>query len=386
MSHIVHVQHPVPVRYIPKGGRLERFAFKRAVTPIPLREVDPGALAHVYTLDKVVNPNTPGRPSYHLFEDRLWMRLQGWHPRNRHGLEPFGPDGFIRYLMGGVGQKAVLDSDLDWCLRGTPLCASHDVMPASGGPVIFGLKPAPRNVPMTQSRGDDLDGDIAEARRVFEDCTARCVDDVTRFVTQEVLLAGDGVYVRTPAPLLRGEFGGMCQVSHYPRSTPDLLCYGRLDRANDLREFGRLRGNEHQGSLLAQVKGLQAAFEGLSQTDDDLLVFANHAPRAALKSVGFALVGRDPARVRDALPCLARKVEAMQPWHVRAMTGAISLDEAEEVVMLARDLMRETYDLNGASLFFHLRSAANFADEYVLPRLRERALVAEEDIVALASM
>jgi len=383
MARIVHVRHPAPFLHVPRGKRKARLDLRQVTTPVAVREADARAFAPVAVAD--LRDQKMGHVGYHAFEGALWQRLTGLSPYAGFGVPGFGADAFVRYLEGAVPLERFDRTDVGWALSRTPLCAMQPVVTGHPGAYVYDLD-HPRSVSaIVRSRGEEIDP--AAAREVHFDGAAQAVADLGRFM-EGVVLAGNEVYVRACGPLAKTR--GMSYVLHaYPRAAGDLDLPVRLDRVEEAaRTQGSIWGTRDLApSLVAFLRDAGPALAELAAPDDDVRTYLNLLPLWLARQVAQLNESGSFREDGDLVAALAAKTLALASWQVRAMTGAITVAEAEPLCLAALDLIRtaEAGRLQQGG-FPLIELAAGVVEGVLLPRIRGEEAMVEDDMAALGGL
>jgi len=367
MTGIVHVRHLAACRHVPHGGRKEQLGFVEMTTPVTLPEADPGEIevATVFTGGGYTN----GIP-IHAHGGALWLKARGdfvYQPDGTRAPAPYRRADFLSGLS-GMAQPAILASGTARSmLTGTPLIPSKGALEAG------------------------LRVDLGRSRRVVDDGREQAARDIARFVREDVLLAGDDVYVRLPGPLLHAYWDtSFLELGYapFPRSWqadfPGSL-YARADRAREFWDMAR-REVAAQGDAPPPDDAFRALpYEGIDPSyfrDDDIVLIANDAPRRTVRQVDLAIRDGATPDEKAVLREAARPVEA---WLGRGLLGAIPLAEAEAALACCHRTLEVVGDIrrvrNPPRDFL-----ARWIGEVALPRLRGPEATDEADLEALGDL
>jgi len=385
MSDIVHVQHPAPIRYIPKGMRSPRDFLVKSSTPVRLVRDSSDAFRWLTAVD-----GHDSTLELHERDGRIWTRLEGWGP-TRLVLPGFGPKAFVDYLTGGIPQTKVQATDIHWSFYRTPLCAALDPALVDDPKQFWMGRP--------HTRGENFDE--AEARQVLEDGREAAAAAVRRFLEENVVLTEEGVFVRVPGPLVlphRG-VGKSMDVTVFPRIMWDDGPLCRVDRAHELSDlqeevFGK--GTEQYGEALEIVaRDVDPTLFG----DDDVRLYVNHAIDAVLDGVGGLIWAAEAPRMRRSTlteqllgrsrvdPGTLDGIRELQRWQGPARRGAIPPEEDERLLALMRDVLR---DVQAAYHHCARGPKAKLHELYIeriaLPRVRASVPMAAGDADAIAGI
>jgi len=365
---IVHVRHPVPVFYVPRRGRKERFAFVAHRTPVELREVSPSEMRHVLAYAGAGATIDLGL-DLHAHGTSLWLKVV--ETTSPHAGRVIGRREFLATLC---VDEHVDGYALHPYVARTPLCAVD--------PEGYNDRGAePGTLPPRQEIGSWVEQ--AEA-------------DLRRFLDEEVRLVGDEVYMRLPGPLALPALGtahyhkpGASEyfVEPFPRRAMADFHAGafpcRIDRVSEHRAF---RTGFEGPAGAGAPRELPPGFESLDPAlfnDEDIRLVANAVPRLALAHARQALAGCEGvARQRD----FVREAErAFRPWLVRGMMSAVPLEEAGDVFAASLRFMEEFGEMTGGWDPEH-DELARLVEEMALPRLRDPGPASEEDLDAMAGV
>jgi len=313
--------------------------------------------------------------SFHEFEGRLWLRLAGWDWQQPAGLPSFGARSFVDLLEDRIPFQGFWYTDLWKHFVRTPLCAH-----------TTGLL-NPTCVPRGQAVR--LDG-----AKVLHDGEERSVRHLRNFVENEIVLAGDAVMVRACAPQA---------VPAGPNPTPDLhlevfprhagteVLGRRLDRFQDLaslraRVYHSVNHPWHTPELRKAVAAIPA---DLLSPDDDVRV-------ALAKMPSFLLDSRDVANelaleVDGNLSAdMARMRDRLRLWAIHGRTGAVSMDDAPEIVTdlrgFADALLQVRKQWGRRAHLDPVRLRLDYLDRVVMPRLHDLEAPGGEDLEALTGL
>jgi len=370
MSDIVHIQHPVPVTYLSRRGTKERTVLARHVTPVRLRHVDAAEVRPAARLeDRYVPSFREDGHHFHAYDGRLWLRLAGMAPGQ---ISPrFDIAAFKAFLAGDPNaHKVIARTDADIALHRTPVFA-----------VVDGYK---------VSQGEAFDR--AAAGRIVHDGTEEAVEALRRFVEDSILLAGDGVFVRTGGPLAMTDLqwanpdlvlGALPRMDG--RMTAGIAC--RMDQAEAfwdwVRETCQVRHDlrDRTVSLQGYDGGIDPALFG----DDDIALFVNAVPQMLPKVMEDALHRHAKSAMSDAVKA-REAVAALGAWEAKGRMSAIPEAEFERVLVLARDAMRA---INRADFRVALRgdglAMLSYIEDRLLPRLRNPEL-SDDDEAAFSAI
>lgn len=359
MTEIVTVHHPVPIRHVP--GSREKLSLVGARTPARIVELGASEMPEA---GHVMAPAAYGghrRHPLHLHAGSLWLPLR--HDSGR----PFDRNRLRAYLEGSDEHDRGGLNDVMHALARTPVLASRGVGWTRGETIH------PRRM-----------------GRVLRDGTERARSDLTRFLAEEVRLAGGLAYARLPGPLARWTYDtgrATFRLNLSPRLTgsgPDEA--GLATRLDEAWGFMRtVRG--HCASIAEEPRLVDASLpDGLVEADDDITLAANSIPYSLLGQLEAFLKyrtpdGTDVTLVRD-------RAWVLQEPSDRGEAGGVQAEEAQGVLAAVSDLCAAviaTYpaDTPGMGSF---RTALSYVETVALPRLRGRDPAAEADDEALSGL
>jgi len=392
MSEIVHVHHPAPLWHVPTGSRVPRLGFAALSTPVRLNEVSAGELAHVTTCEGVGNH---AELDVFAHGGRLWTPLR----RNEHER---GPDGKV-WMTNDIVRRPVPRQHFLRRLKDGQAGEASWLPAFARTPLYAQLGPG-------FTRGDA--GLAEDAGRIIADGRGRARDDLVRFMDGNILLAEDQVLVRCPGPVAAARpLQNDVVVSALVEPRGWLFLEGRdslfvrLDRYPDLRDLvaglavaprrwgqeARLmldEGSRFASNVVRLVADLQPSLRGLDPAyfgDDDLLLAANDFARRAWDILDRRLRAQED-RASDEHGRLTQMMDAILPWDVLGRLGAIRREEAEEALVLFRDVLSQVRDLVPRQDARRIMAWVPYIDELLLPRLRPDVGLAEDDADALSDL
>ena len=362
---IVDVAYPAPLLHVPHRARTERVGFALMRAPMRLRRVPPGSLepaAHVRV-------RADGTETLHACEGSLW----------RQAGPPGSPEASAAALADFLADPGAMDRHpgLRDHLTRSPLVAAP-------------LHEAP-------SRGDV---DPERSRRIAHDGRPGIRERLDAFLASDVLLCGDGAYLRCqpvatsgvdrraahPGSFLRLAPGHWRAVAlegpGKPHAALPFQAFpARADRTADFRAWALA----HTGSAGFGVPrppedhGVPAGLAG----DGDVLLMANVLPEVALEAartaVSYADIRNDPARA-----AFEGRVKDLLPLALSGMVGGVGLEDAERAIELSAAVAAEVEAYVAyPGLGHELRTLASWLDTLGRPRLREIADARPDDRAAL---
>jgi len=392
MSDIVHVAHGVPLRNIPKGARTERETWAIVTTPVRMRTV---GRREVKRVAQVRGRRHTDRMDLFALDGKLWRKLEehwaGYHGRGvQYEWRPVGPEAFKDLLSDGNKHF-------------------HHFRETFGHTPLLPLTPG-KNL----HRGDVVD--LAELRVVDDGATERARAALLRFMEEEVVVAGDDVFIRCLGPLfsyvhtfvedrtrtdlvltfsprewawLDGRGNHLARPDRL-REMLDFMVDNRVVRRLEAEAMDRVQlhggvGNLHldefhsPGGMLA---GIDAHFH---EGDEDLFVHANMLPRYLLPYTE-RLVRAMARGAVDADPAAVALHEAVRAWENPSRMGGIARDEVEPLLrqMLAglRAVERWAHKSDGQVL----ERGARYIERIALPRLEAKATFEAEDTEAFSGL
>jgi len=356
MSTVVHVNHPVPLRYAERRGGPERLAYLRGITPVALREAPSSEFA------ALPDPKHCG-VAYHAHGGGLW------EPLRTRGKD-VTPQALVAYLAGESYTTRDESCGLWRRFGGTPVCAIQ----REGR---FGQIP---------TRGV-VDAPGEAARVVIDHGGERAARAVRDFLENDVVIAGGRVFVRCFGPLaVASEQTSALGVLTAPWTSPSPQILCRLDRVSEFTGFLRRRMGADEADLRSPARLVEShrhvAESGLLR-DDDLLVLANHTAELLDREIAEHLktLRGEPDR-RERLGEVRRRI---RPLVVDGWTTSIGMDRVEEVLNTLRDAIREA-DLPEPLSSRHLGTKrgsglalrADYIDGVALPRIQQPTMTPDD--------
>lgn len=374
---VLTVLHPVPVRYLPRRGRLERMGLAQAATPVRLTRAEYGDLGTV-----MPTRSEAGTPI-------LLSRIDGRVFVNASAAD--GPGGrapdFAAFLLRDA--FAPRETIMDQAFGGTPVSAR-----------LNGFDGAGRATPLASADCRGFADALAGAGEVIHDGTDAARAALQEFFDGSVRIVGRRVYVDTGGVLfcqVRGRYGLAPRSLPFPRlgRTPGETAVGPLTRAeaverrfDDLAEYHRFQGGDPPD--LAEVEGdFRPTGLGEGVATDTGVLFANKAPGILLDVM--APDARAGTRGDMAHPEARAGIERLRWLSLLGSVGAVgpegahaALEHTAEVALWALSMPRLMRDEGARREIAELRKHCL---EWALPRLgRGTARIVPADAEALAGL
>ena len=374
---VLPVLHPVPVRYMPRRGRVERMALAQVTTPVRLTRADPAAFESAM----------PGRlpDGGSVIHYRIGGRVHA------KATTP-GPDGrcpdLAVFLSGR--ETGTRNTQMAMAFAGTPVSAMLSANDAGG-----------RDWPFADvdHRGDPHVFD--DARELTFDGTEAARAAVQDFFDRNVRISGRStVYVDTGGPLYAFSRTRLKDLYYRPSMFPRMRAdpadepSGALTREEAV-EFERRRllamGIETVDGMPVggeRVHGVpRNAQVGRGVVSDTDTLFANQAPGRLLDMLAPAI--RAGSRGPMGEPETRAGIDLLRWMALRGSIGGIPAQEAVEVVEHVREVamwgmtMRQISDDD----IQWLKGLREHCWDWVLPRLRGVThALADEDVLAIGSL
>jgi hypothetical protein len=363
---ILQVPHPVPLRVVPSRGQRDRPVWSQATTQVELREADPAGFSAVAAMSS-------GR--YYEHGGELWWLVEA----NSSGAsqpDPLTPEDFAG-ILDRTGPAGAAPNRLVDRIAGTPLLA-------------FTNKGVSRAEPY----------DMLTVRHVSEDGTARAASALRRMFEEDVRVAGDRVYMRAVAPMVRRRYpGSPTSLRPSLAETSDVRGFWvvRMDRHEDLWAFEEgcpsLRGTfreEHPRQLYASEFGAEPLDPSIIPSgflrDDDVRLFGNAFPWLVSRAIRSRIDADFAGPRNDVLAALGPRFAGLEAEAAWSAIGCVADVEASLRAGIA--VCRDYAALPGVrgNAAHRAEELLRFAETVVMPRIGHAAPIDEGDAAALIAL